>query len=135
MAHAQLNWTHDMQFVGRVQDGPAVVLDNPEGGSGPTPMQLVLMGVAGCTAMDVISILKKKRSPVTGMQLNIRAEQAEDHPKRYTAIAIEFVITGRNVKPGDVERAIELSATKYCSAIGSINAEVEYSYRIIDEAP
>jgi putative redox protein len=80
----------------------------------------------------VLSILKKKRSPVTGMQLNIRGEQAEDHPKRYTAIAIEFAITGRNVKPGDVERAIELSATKYCSAVASVNAAVTHTFRIVE---
>lgn len=132
MVKAQLNWTQDMQFVGQVENGPAIVMDNPQGGSGPTPMQMVIMGVAGCTAMDVTSILKKKRAAVTGIQLNVEGEQAEDHPRKFTAISIEFVITGHQIKPKDVERAIELSATKYCSAIASVNAPVAHKYRIVE---
>ncbi|MEJ2039372.1 MAG: OsmC family protein, partial [Desulfosarcinaceae bacterium] len=122
MTEAQLNWVEGLQFIGRAGKGPAIVMDNPEGGGGPTPMDLLLISVAGCTAMDVTSILKKKRSPFIGIQLNVSGERAEDHPKRYTAVTIEFVVTGHGVKPADVERAIELSATKYCGAIASINA-------------
>ena len=129
---AQMKWTDGLQFVGRVGNGPAIILDNPEGASGPSPMQVVLIGIAGCTGMDVVSILKKKRSTFKDLQLNITGDQKEDHPKAYTKIQMEFLVYGQGVKPSDVERAIELSVTKYCSAIASIKAEVAYSYRILE---
>ena len=132
MTEAQLNWIEGLQFVARAGNGPAVVMDNPEGGGGASPMELLLMGVAGCTAMDVASILKKKRASVTAIQLNVRGERAEEHPRRYTAVNIEFVITGQGVKPADVERAIELSATRYCGGIASLNAPVKHTFRIVE---
>jgi len=131
---AVLQWTDGLQFVGRARQGPAVVLDNPEGGSGPSPMEMLLLGVAGCTAMDVVSILRKKRAPFTGMQIHIHGERAESHPRRYTRVQIEFVVYGRGVKAADVERSIELSVSKYCSATASINAEIEYGFRIPESA-
>ena len=128
---AQLTWTtQGLQFVARAGEGPAIVLDNPEGASGPTPMELLLMGIAGCTGMDVVSILKKKRSGFTGMSIHITGERTTDHPMRYTHLHIAFQLTGPDIKPGDVQRAIELSVTKYCSAIASVNATVEYTYGI-----
>ena len=81
---AKLKWTDGLQFVARAGDSPAVLLDNHEGGSGSTPMEMVLMGAAGCTAMDVISIMKKKRVPIDRFEVTIEGDQAEDHPKRYT---------------------------------------------------
>ncbi len=129
---AQLNWVSAMQFVGRSGTGPAVVLDDHEGGSGASPMELMLLGVAGCTAMDIVSILQKKRSAFTGLQVVIRGERAEEYPKRFTKVDIEFVVTGNNVKPKDVEHAITLSATKYCSAIASLNATVAHTYRVVE---
>ena len=130
--NAQLNWIDGMQFIARAGDSPAVVIDNPESKGGPSPMQLVLIGVAGCIAMDVISILQKKRAAVTDFQVHISGERAEDHPKRYTSIQIEFVLHGQGIKPKAAEQAIELSETKYCSAIASLNANVESTYRIVD---
>ncbi|MCP4746115.1 MAG: OsmC family protein [Desulfobacteraceae bacterium] len=130
----QLDWTQNLQFIGRSNNGPAVVLDNPEGGSGLTPMQYVLMGIAGCMAMDVVSILKKKRASLTAVQVNSQGDRAQDHPKRFTEVRIEFVITGTGVKPSDVERAIELSDTKYCSAIASVNAQVTHTFKIVDSS-
>lgn len=129
---ARLKWINDMQFIARVGDGPAVVIDNPESKGGPSPMQLVLMGVAGCIAMDVISIMQKKRAEVDDFQVNITGERAEDHPKRYTNIQIEFVLHGKDIKPKAAEQAIQLSETKYCSAIASLNASFESTYRIVD---
>jgi putative redox protein len=84
--------------------------------------------------MDVISIMRKKRADVTGFETNITGERAEDHPKRYTKVLIEFVLEGKGITPKDVERAIELSVTKYCSAIASVSAPVETSYRIVEKA-
>jgi putative redox protein len=130
---AKLNWTDGFQFVARAENGPSVILDNSEGGSGPTPMQMFLMGIAGCTAMDVVSILKKKRSSFTDLHVNVFGDQAEEHPRRYTHINIEFVVHGKGVKPRDVERSIARSVTKYCSAIPSINADVEHTYRIVED--
>lgn len=130
---AKLEWKEKMQFAGQAGSSPSVLLDNPDGKTGPTPMEMLLMGVAGCTAMDVISIMRKKRADVTGFQVNVTGERAEDHPKRYTRILIEYVLEGRALSPKDVERAVELSATKYCSAIGSVSAPVETSYRIVEK--
>ena len=129
---AKLEWKEKMQFVGQAGNGPCVTLDNPDGKTGPTPMEMVLMGIAGCTAMDVISIMRKKRADVTGFQVNISGERADDHPKRYTKFLVEYVLEGKGLSSKDVERSIELSVTKYCSAIGSISAPVETSYRIVD---
>ncbi len=127
---AKLKWTGGLQFLARAGDSPAVVLDNPEGGGGPTPMEMVLIGVAGCTAMDVASIMEKKRAGLSDFTVNVTGSQADDHPRRYTDVAIEYVLKGENVKPKDVERAIELSTTKYCSAIASLNANLTHTYRI-----
>ena len=129
---AKLEWKEKMQFVGQAGDSPNVILDNPDGKTGPTPMEMVLMGIAGCTAMDVISIMRKKRADVTGFQVNISGERADDHPKRYTKILVEYVLEGKGLSSKDVERSIALSVTKYCSAIGSMSAPVETSYRIVD---
>ena len=129
---AQLNWTDGMQFVARAGKGPAVVLDSGEGGGGPSPMEMVLIGVAGCSAMDVIMIMKKKRAQVTGFQVNITGERAEEDPKRYTDIRIEFVLYGKGIKPKAVEQAIQLSETKYCGAMASLNANIKTTYRIVD---
>jgi putative redox protein len=130
---AKLEWKEKMQFVGQAGNSPSITLDNPDGKTGPAPMEMVLMGIAGCTAMDVISIMKKKRADVTGFEVNITGERAEDHPKRYTKIFIEFVLEGKGLAPKDVERSIELSTTKYCSAIASLTAPVETSYRIVEK--
>jgi putative redox protein len=130
---AELTWTEGLQFVARAGHGPAVVLDNPEGGSGASPMELLLMAIAGCTAMDVISILDKKRMAVSGFKVNISGSRADEHPRRYTQIHIEYVVYGRGINPEGVQRAIELSENKYCSATASLNADITNSFRI--EAP
>ena len=130
---AQLKWTEGMQFIARAGKGPAVVLDSSDGGSGPSPMEMVLIGVAGCSAIDVIMIMEKKRAQVTDFQINITGERAEEYPKRYTDIQIEFVLRGKDIKPKAVEQAIQLSETKYCGAMASLNATFETIYRIVDE--
>jgi putative redox protein len=121
-----------MQFVARAGDGPGVVLDSSDGGSGPSPMELVLIGVAGCTAIDVIMIMQKKRVHIIDFKVNISGERADEHPKRYTKIHIEYVLSGRDIKPNAVEQAIQLSEEKYCSASASLNAEIGSSYKIIE---
>ena len=130
--NAQLNWTEDLQFIARANNGPAVVIDSSDGGSGASPMELVLIGVAGCTAIDVIMIMQKKRADIVDFKVNISGERADDHPKRYTRIQVEYVLYGRGLKPNAVEQAIELSETKYCSASASLNAQIDSTYRIIE---
>ena len=129
---AQIKWVDGMQFIARAGKGPAVVLDSGEGGSGPSPMEIVLIGVAGCSAMDVIMIMEKKRAEVTDFQVNICGERAEEYPQRYTEVNLEFVIHGKGIKPKAVEQAIELSETKYCGAMASLNADVKTIYRIVE---
>ena len=97
-------------------------------------MELLLIGLAGCTAMDVVSILKKKRQSFTGLEVRVTAERAETHPKVYTRIHLEFVVKGKGADPRAVERSIELSQTKYCSASAMLSkvAEITTSYRIVE---
>ncbi|MFO7743422.1 MAG: OsmC family protein, partial [Anaerolineae bacterium] len=128
-----------LRLVGEA-GGPAIVVDHAmpdqdREDTGPHPMQLVLMGLCGCTGMDVISILKKKRQSFTDLQVNATAERAEEHPRVYTQIHLEFVVTGDDVDPDAVERSIELSQTKYCSASAMLGktADITTSYRIVEQ--
>jgi putative redox protein len=130
---AHLKWTDGLQFIAKPTNGPAVVLDDTESRSGPTPMEMVLIGVAGCTAMDVISIMKKKRALVEAFKVQIKGEQAEKNPMRFTHIHIDYMLKGMNIKSAAVEQAIKLSEEKYCSAMASINADITHSYQIEEE--
>jgi putative redox protein len=130
---AQVKWIDDLQFVARAGKGPAVVMDTSESGGGAGPMELMLMGTAGCTAMDVITILKKKRLNVTGFKVNISGDRAEEYPRRFTDITIEYVVFGTDLKPEGVRQAIDLSEKKYCGAMASFNARISHTFRI--EAP
>ncbi len=117
---AKVTWHGDMSFTGTAESGFSLPLGTtPEVGGkndGFRPMEMFLIGLAGCTAMDVISILKKKRQDVTRFEVNVEAERADEHPKVFTKILIHFHITGKQVDPTAVDRAIELSATRYCPA-------------------
>ena len=130
---AHLKWTEGMQFVARAGKGPAVVIDSHDGASGPSPMELMLMGIAGCTAIDVVLIMQKKRANLTGFEINISGERADAYPRRYTDVHIEYVLYGRHISTKAVEQAIRLSETKYCSATASLNANVTHAYRIVEE--
>jgi putative redox protein len=129
MKSAQITWINDKQFVGISGTGHGLVIDSAEGDGlevGPGPMELLLLGALGCTGMDVISVLKKKRQPVTGLKLYATGEQAETTPRCFTRIHIEYVAYG-DVEDAALERAIELSETKYCSAIATLSGKVEFS--------
>jgi putative redox protein len=113
-----------------------VVMDGSEkfGGanSGSSPKELLLLALAGCTSMDVIPILQKKRAPVEDFELHVKANVAEEHPQVFTDIHLEYVFYGEGINPADVERAIELSTTKYCSVSAMLKTSVKitHSYRI-----
>jgi len=116
----RIKWLENVAFVGESESGHAMVMDGaPEGGGrnlGPRPMETVLIGTGGCTAYDVVHILKKGRAPVTDCVVEIAAERAPQDPMVFTRIHFHFIVTGRGLKREQVERAIHLSAEKYCSA-------------------
>ena len=132
---AKVTWVEDSRFVGSASSGHAVVVDGSAEKLGPSPMELLLIGMAGCTAYDVMSILEKKRQEVTGLEVNARAERAEEPPRVYTDIEVEYVLRGRDIKPKAVEDAIRLSEEKYCSASVMLGktARITTSYRIVEE--
>lgn len=140
MTDAQVTWIGGVAFEGTTPTGHTLVLDADESVGGENggfrPLSLLLVGLAGCTAMDVISILRKKRQDVTGLQVRVEAERAQEHPKIYTDIVLEFIVQGHGVAEGAVARAIDLSETKYCSASGMLSkaARITTRYRI-EEAP
>lgn len=133
---ATVIWKGKMKFDGAVTSGFHLPLDTSveQGGenNGFRPMELLLVGLAGCTAMDVISILQKKRQDVTGFEVNVNGERASDHPKVYTHIMVNYRVVGNQIDPAAVERAVELSETKYCSAINTFNktAVIEHTISI-----
>ncbi|NIS79151.1 MAG: osmotically inducible protein OsmC [Anaerolineales bacterium] len=118
--NAKAIWSKDLTFTGTADTGFEVPLGaDPSVGGGDDgfrPLELLAVGLAGCTAMDVISLLHKKRQNVTTFEVRVHAERAEDHPRTFTDIEIEYLITGKNVQEAAVERAIELSESKYCPA-------------------
>jgi putative redox protein len=115
-----VRWLENVSFIAQTESNHAIVMDGaPEGGGrnlGPRPMETVLAGTGGCTAYDVLTILRKARQAVRGCVVDIDAERAAQDPKIFTRIHFHFVITGTDIDPKHVERAIHLSAEKYCSA-------------------
>lgn len=136
---AAVVWRGGMQFEGIAPSGHRLILDSaPEVGgtdAGLRPVELVLLALAGCTAMDVISILRKKRQDVTGFEVRVRSERAQEHPKVYTHIALEYIVRGRNISPEAVARAITLSKEKYCSVHAMLRSSVpiKCTFRIEDD--
>lgn len=140
MAQVQVTWQHeDLLLEAENDTGNRITLDSAAavGGKnrGARPLQLLLMGLAGCTAMDVISILQKKRISLVDFRVVVTAEQASQHPKVYTKIHIEYIVTG-DVSEQALARAIQLSEETYCSAQAMLRkaAEITSSYRIIPPA-
>jgi putative redox protein len=116
MAEARVVWQEGLRFEAHAPSGHTIVIDSPSGtNAGPSPMGLVLIALAGCTAMDVISILEKQRQPVTGLEVVVRAERAAEHPKVYTGYEVTFIVHGQGVDRKAVERAVSLSEERYCS--------------------
>lgn len=136
---ARIKWRNGMSFLGESGSGHAVLMDGPpEAGGrnlGPRPMEMVLMGTGGCAAFDVMLILKKGRQVVSDCVVEIEAQRAMQDPKVFTHIHFHFILTGKNLKPQQIERAISLSAEKYCSAsimLGKM-AEMTHDFEIVEE--
>lgn len=136
--HAYIKQIKGITFAGKSDSNHWVIMDGPEdfGGSnaGIRAKELVLIGLGGCTASDVISILQKKRIPLTNYEMNLTAEVSDEHPQVYKKIHIEYVFTGKGIPEKDVERAVELSMTKYCSVTAMLQKSVEitHSFKIVE---
>jgi putative redox protein len=123
-------------FVAKADSNHWVTMDGPEdfGGSnsGTRPKELLLIALGGCTGSDVAAILKKRKAPIVSFEMNISGNESEEHPKVFTDIHIEYVFYGDGIDPKDIERAIEMSTTKYCSVSAMLKASVKitHSYRI-----
>lgn len=138
---ATIRWMKDAQFIAQSESGHTLIIDGPpdHGGKnlGARPMEMVLMGLGGCTSIDVIDILKKSRQEVTDCVTQLTAERASTIPAVFTKIHIHFVVTGKALKSRQVERAVELSATKYCSATLMLQkggVEVTHDFEIVEAA-
>lgn len=137
---ARVKWVEQVAFLGETESNHAVLMDGaPAAGGrnlGPRPMEMLLLGAGGCTSFDVIAILKKSRQAVTSCHVEIEADRADTDPKVFTKIHMHFVIEGKNIKPEAVEKAIKLSAEKYCSAsimLGA-TAAMTHDFEIIQVA-
>ncbi len=128
-----------MYFTAMPDSGVVVPLESgpPEGQArrGASPMELLMISLAGCTAMDVVSILRKKRQNMTGFEIRIHAERATDHPKVFTSFALEYVVRGIDIDPEAVDRAIQLSTETYCSVHAMLEkaAHITTRYTIVAE--
>ena len=134
----RVKWLDHMTFVGESGSGHAVVMDGaPEHGGrdlGIRPMEMLLLGVGGCTAFDVVSILKKSRQAVVDCEVMVDSERAEEVPRVFTRIHIHFIISGNNLDPSKVENAVSLSADKYCSASKMLEkaAQITHDFEIVE---
>lgn len=132
-----VKYAGDEFFIATTPGNNSIIIDTKgERHSAPTPLELLLVSVASCTAMDVVSILEKKRQVVTGYKVEITGERREDFPRKFTAFHIHHIVHGRNVSEQAVARAIELSDTKYCSVAATVRpaAEITTSFEIIEKS-
>ncbi|CAM4426056.1 hypothetical protein F901_03299 [Acinetobacter dispersus] len=136
-----VHWLENVAFEAKSESGHAVVMDGSAeyGGEnrGPRPMELILMGLGGCASFDIVTILKKSRQDVTGVVCQLKAERADSIPAVFTKIHLHFVVTGKAVKTKQVEKAVELSAEKYCSAskmLADGGVEITHDFEIVEAA-
>jgi putative redox protein len=135
---AKVTWINGRAFLGESGSGHAVVMDGaPDAGGrniGVRPMEMMLLGLGGCTAFDVVMILEKAREKVTGCEVSLEADRAEEDPKVFTAVKMVYTLTGKGLKPAVVERAVKLSEEKYCSASAMFRhtAEITTEWKIVE---
>lgn len=136
---SRIKLVENMQFVATADSGHAVLMDAPQsvGGNntGAKPSELLLMAFGGCSGMDIISILRKKKQHVTDFEVNVKGDTPEKHPRYFTNIHIEYVVTGKSISEDAVKRAIDLSLGTYCMVGLTIGkaAEITHSFRIVEE--
>jgi putative redox protein len=136
---AKVTWINGRAFLGESGSGHAVVMDGaPEAGGrniGVRPMEMMLLGLGGCTAFDVVMILEKAREKITGCEVALEGERAGEDPKVFTAVKLVYTFKGKGLKPAVVERAVKLSAEKYCSAskMFEMTAKLSHEWHIIED--
>ena len=137
---AEIKWVDGAMFIGESGSGHAVVMDGPEESGGRNmgirPMEMMLLGLGGCTTFDVIHILKKSRQKVSDCKAQLSAERAETEPKVFTKIHVHFIVSGDDLNSERVKKAVELSAEKYCSAsimLASGGVEITHDFEIVNE--
>jgi len=139
MPRAKIKYTDGMQFVGEAESGHAIVMDTTAefGGAntGLRPMELLLIGAGGCSGMDIVSVLKKKKQKLTSLEVNVDGKKAETYPQKYTDINIEFIVKGHDLSEEAVKKAVDLSMEKYCSVKATLegSAKITFSYKIVSE--
>ena len=131
---ARVAWVNEMQFVAETGSGHSLVLESGGSNRAPSPMEMLLVGMAGCTAVDVVHILRRMRQLVTDVQVNVKGVRAEKPPRIYTDIEVEYVVTGRGLSEEKVRRAVELSETTYCSASAMLGkaATITNAIRVLE---
>ena len=136
---AQVKWVDGMRFAGMSGSGHSIMMDtsSKHGGSdsAPSPMEMILMAVGGCSSVDVVSMLKKARQDVIDCEVQLESERVDAVPAIFSKIHLHFVVTGRDLKEAQVKRAVELSADKYCSAsimLGKAGVEITHDYEIVE---
>ncbi len=133
---AQVKWIDQERFLGLTDSNNSVVMDADKNAkSAPSPMEMILMGIGGCSSVDVVSILQKARQNVVDCHVDIQSERADAVPAVFTKIHLNFVVKGSNIKENQVKRAVELSADKYCSValmLGKGGVEITHSYEIVE---
>jgi putative redox protein len=131
---ARVKWVQDVTFVGESGSGHSVVMDGAPGAGGRNigfrPMEMLLLGLGGCSAFDVLLILRRGREAITDCVVEIEAQRAETDPKVFTAIEMVYKVSGKNLDANKVERAVNLSAEKYCSATKILSATAKITHRV-----
>ncbi|MBT0722165.1 OsmC family protein [Tatumella sp. TA1] len=125
---AKVTWTNGLRFVAESASGHQVVMDGNRGETGPSPMEMVLMSAGTCSAIDVVSILEKGRYEITGCEVRLTSTRREEAPRLFTHINLHFIVTGRALTEKAVERAVTLSAEKYCSVALMLGNAVEITH-------
>ena len=134
-SHVQIKWLDKLEFVGTDSTKHSLVMSSQdeENATGLKPSELLLLALGGCTAVDVVTIMRKKRQAVTGLKINVRGEQDENPPWTFRHIHLEYVVRGKGLSEKGLAQAIEISEEKYCSVKNSLTCEVTSSYRIVEE--
>ena len=134
-SYAQVKWLDKLEFVGTDSTKHSLVMSSQdeENATGLKPSELLLLALGGCTAVDVVTIMRKKRQAVTGLEINVRGEQDENPPWTFRHIHLEYVVRGKGLSEKGLAQAIQLSEEKYCSVKNSLACEVTSSYRIVEE--
>ncbi|MEQ4988821.1 OsmC family protein [Proteus vulgaris] len=131
---ARVKWVEDLSFVGESSSGHQIMMDGNSGDKAPSPMEMVLIAAGGCSAIDVVSILRKGRHQVTDCEVKLTSERREEAPRLFTDINLHFIVSGKELTDKIVERAVQLSAEKYCSVSLMLGkaANITHSFEIKD---